>query len=304
MKRNMLSKVRTYLTHRRALGFKLQSEGLRLLDFGRYANRLRHRGPLTTQLAVRWACLPKSADRLYRARRLEIVRCFAKHLLLTEPGTQVPPRHLLGPAHRRRSPHLYTPAQLEQLLRRAAKLTGRLRPQTWRTLIGLLACSGLRISEALQLRVNDVDWKHSLLIIRESKYGKSRLVPLHRTTMAALRDYAQLRQKAFPLAEYFFVTGGGTRLARSTVGQTFDQLRKGIPYTRRPPRLHDLRHTMASEVLRRWQSSRKGAVNRILILSRFLGHSHVEDTYWYLTALPEMLAEAAQRFAVDERKTS
>lgn len=303
MKRNMLSKVRAYLAHRRALGFKLQSEGLRLLDFGRYADRRRHRGPLTTQLAVRWACLPKSADRLYRARRLEIVRCFAKHLLLTEPRTQVPPRHLLGPAHRRRSPHLYTPAQLEQLLRRAAKLTGRLRPQTWRTLIGLLACSGLRISEALGLRVDDVDWKHSLLIIRESKYGKSRLVPLHRTAVAALREYAQLRQKTFPLAEYFFVSEGGTRLARSTVGQTFDQLRKGIPYTRRPPRLHDLRHTMASEVLRRWQSSRKGAVNRILILSRFLGHSNVADTYWYFTALPEMLAEAAQRFAIDERKT-
>jgi integrase len=304
MKRNMLSKVRAYLAHRRALGFKLQSEGLRLLEFGRYADRRRHGGPLTTQLAVRWACLPKSADRLYHARRLEIVRCFAKHLLLTEPRTQVPPRHLLGPAHRRRSPHLYTPAQLEQLLRRAAKLTGRFRPQTWRTLIGLLACSGLRISEALQLRVDDVDWTHSLLIIRESKCGKSRLVPLHRTAVAALQDYAQLRQKTFPPAEYFFVSEGGTRLARSTVGQTFDQLRKGIPYTRRPPRLHDLRHTMASEVLWRWQSSRKGAVNRILILSRFLGHSHVEDTYWYLTALPQMLAEAAQRFAIDERKTS
>jgi integrase len=113
-------------------------------------------------------------------------------------------------------------------------------------------------------------------------------------------DYARRRQELFPFAEYFFVSEEGTRLAPSTVGQTFCQLRKGIPYSRRPPRLHDLRHTMASRVLQHWQSSPKGAANRILILSRFLGHSSVEDTYWYLTALPQLLAEAAQRFALDE----
>jgi integrase len=300
MKKTMLSKVRTYLAHRRALGFQLKSEGLRLLEFARYADALGHRGPLTTRLALNWACLPKSADHLYRARRLEIARTFAKHLVLTEPQTQIPPRHLLGPAHRRRSPHLYSSAQLQQLLRRAGQLKGQLRPHTWQTLIGLLACSGLRISEAMRLKPGDVDWKQSLLIIRASKYGKTRLVPLHRSALEPLRAYARRRQASFPLAEYFFVSDRGTRLAHSTVGETFSQLRKGIPYCRRPPRLHDLRHTMASQVLQRWQSSRKGAVNRILILSRFLGHSNVEDTYWYLTALPQLLAEAAQRFAVNE----
>lgn len=300
MKKTMLSKVRTYLAHRRALGFQLKSEGLRLLEFARYADALGHRGPLTTRLALNWACLPKSADHLYRARRLEIARTFAKHLVLTEPQTQIPPRHLLGPAHRRRSPHLYSSAQLQQLLRRAGQLKGQLRPHTWQTLIGLLACSGLRISEAMRLKPGDVDWKQSLLIIRASKYGKTRLVPLHRSALEPLRAYARRRQASFPLAEYFFVSDRGTRLAHSTVGETFSQLRKGIPYGRRPPRLHDLRHTMASQVLQRWQSSRKGAVNRILILSRFLGHSNVEDTYWYLTALPQLLAEAAQRFAVNE----
>jgi integrase len=300
MKKTMLSKVRTYLAHRRALGFQLKSEGLRLLEFARYADALGHRGPLTTRLALNWACLPESADGLYRARRLEIARTFAKHLVPTEPRTQIPPRHLLGPAHRRRSPHLYSSAQLQQLLRRAGQLKGQLRPHTWQTLLGLLACSGLRISEAMRLKPGDVDWKQSLLIIRVSKYGKTRLVPLHQSALKPLRAYARRRQASFPLAEYFFVSDRGTRLAHSTVGETFNQLRKGIPYSRRPPRLHDLRHTMASQVLQRWQSSRKGAVNRILILSRFLGHSNVEDTYWYLTALPQLLAEAAQRFAVDE----
>jgi integrase len=302
--KTMLAKVRAYLDQRRALGFQLKSEGLRLLEFARYVDALKHRGPLTSELAIRWACLPKAADPLWRARRLEIVRTFAKHLVLTEPRTQIPPRHVLGPAHRRRSPHLYSSAQVQHLLRRAGQLQGRLQPHTWQTLIGLLASSGLRISEALHLKVSDVDWKQSVLVVRESKYGKTRLVPLPPSARRPLRDYAGHRQKLFPLAQYFFVSDRGTPLARSTVGQTFDRLREGIPYSRRPPRLHDLRHTMASRVLQRWQADRKGAVNRILILSRFLGHSDVEDTYWYLTGLPQLLAEAAQRFAFNEPENS
>ena len=300
MKRTMLSKVGAYLAHRRALGFQLKNEGLRLLEFARYADALGHRGPLTTRLALDWACRPQAADRLYWARRLEIVRTFAKHLLLTEPRTQIPPRHLLGPAHRRRSPHLYSSAQIQHLLRRAGQLRGRLRPYTWQTLIGLLACTGLRISEAMRLELDDVDWNQSLLIIRESKYGKTRLVPLHPTALRPLRDYARRRQELFARARYFFVSEKGTRLTYSPIEATFSQLRQGIPYRRRPPRLHDLRHTMASRVLERWQSSRRGATNRILTLSRFLGHAHVEDTYWYLTALPQLLTEAAQRFALDD----
>jgi integrase len=298
--KTMLTKVRAYLEQRRALGFQLKSEGLRLLEFARYADGLKHRGPLTSALAIRWACLPKAADPLWRARRLEIVRTFAKHLVLTEPRTQIPPRHVLGPAHRRRSPHLYSSAEVQHLLRRAGKLQGSLQAHTWQTLIGLLASSGLRISEALHLKISDIDWKESALLVRESKYGKTRWVPLHRTALRPLQDYARHRQKLFPLAEYFFVSDRGARLARSTVGQIFDRLREGIAYSRRPPRLHDLRHTMASRVLERWQAQRKGAVNRILILSRFLGHSDVKDTYWYLSALPQLLAEAAQRFVLNE----
>jgi site-specific recombinase XerD len=188
--KTMLSKVRAYLGQRRALGFQLKSEGLRLLEFARYVDALNHRGPLTAKLAIRWACLPKAADPLWRARRLEIVRTFAKHLVLTEPRTQIPPRHVLGPAHRRRSPHLYSSAELQHLLRRAGQLRGSLQPHTWQTLIGLLASSGLRISEALHLKVSDVDWKQRFVVVRKSKYGKTRLVPLHPTALLPLRDYA------------------------------------------------------------------------------------------------------------------
>ena len=218
MKKSMLSKVQVYLAHRRALGFQLKSEGVRLLDFARYADARGHRGPLTNRLAMKWACLPKSADRLWWARRLEIVRTFAKHLWLAEPDTQIPPRHWLGPAHRRRSPHLYTGEQIQELLHRAGQLKGQLHPHTWQTLIGLLACTGLRISEAMRLKTGDVDWKESLLIIRESKFGKTRLVPLHPT---ALRLFPESRrrilQREFHTRNAREITLGGMLMVHTPV---------------------------------------------------------------------------------------
>jgi integrase len=300
MKRTMLAKVQAYLKQRRALGYRLHSQGFQLLNFARYADGQAHPGPLTRALVLRWACLPKAASRLYWARRLAIVRAFARHLQLTEPDTQVPPRHVFGPTHQRRCPHLYTPTQVQSLLSRAGQLRGQFRRHTWQTLLGLLACSGLRISEALRLQPQDVDWEQGLLIIRESKYGKTRLVPLHRTALKPLRAYAQRRQERFPWAQSFFVSQRGSGMTRNTAECTFQQLRQGIAFTGPPPRLQDLRHTLASRVLQRAQAKGQGAGNRVLILSRFLGHSHVEDTYWYLSALPQLLAQAAKRFALKE----
>jgi site-specific recombinase XerD len=242
MKSTMMSRVRAYLTQRRSLGFRLQSEGCQLLNFARYADGLGHQGPLTRQLAVAWACLPQSAPRRSWARRLEVVGTLARHLLASEPQTQLPPRHLFGPAHHRPNPHLYSAAQLQQLLQQAAGLKGDLRPHTWQTLLGLLACTGLRISEARRLKQTDVDWRQSLLIIRESKGGRTRLVPLHPSARAAMQAYARRRQTRFPLAQYFFVSARGTMLRSSTVGATFRQLRARIAFDRPLPRLHDLRH--------------------------------------------------------------
>jgi site-specific recombinase XerD len=152
MKPTMLSRAQAYLAYRRALGFKLKSEGIRLLSFARYADASGHSGSLTTKLAIRWACLPQKADRLYWARRLEVVRRFAKHLLLTDADTQVPPRHLFGPAYRRNPPHLYSSKEIGQVLHGAGQLKGGLRPHTFQSLVGLLACTGMRISEALKLK--------------------------------------------------------------------------------------------------------------------------------------------------------
>ena len=296
MKPTMLSRAQAYLAYRRALGFELQSEGTRLLNFARYADGLGHRGPLTTELAIRWASLPQKADRRYWASRLEIIRRFARHLLLSEPKTQVPPRHLLGPAYRRNPPHLYSSGEIQHLLRRASQLKGRLRPHTFQTLIGLLVCSGLRISEALNLKTSDVDLEQLVVVVRQSKWGKSRLVPLHPTAFPPLRAYVCRRQKLFPLAGQFFLAERGVALTYTTVRSTFRQLRSGIHYSRRPPRVHDLRHAFACRVLQRWQASKKGAVHRLAILSRFLGHTQIRDTYWYFSAFPQLLTEALDHF--------
>ena len=302
MKRTMFSRVRAYLAFRRGLGFRLKSEGYQLLHFARYADRQGHRGPLTRRVAIDWASSAKSTERFSWARRLEVVRTFARHLSVTESRTQIPPAHLFGSAHRCLAPHLYSPAQIHQLVQRAGKLRGRLRPHTWQTLIGLLACTGLRVSEARRLKLTDIDWHQSLLIIRESKYGRNRWVPLHPTALAALRAYDRRRRTLFPLAEYFFVSAAGTQLRPSIVGETFRRLREGIPFHGHPPRLHDLRHTLASRVLERWQKHRRNDVNHVLILSRFLGHSQMRHTYWYLSALPQLLRKAAERFVPHVRE--
>ncbi len=294
--KTMVSRVRAYLAHRRALGFRLRSEGYLLLSFGQYADRVKPRGLFTRKLAIIWASLPKDAGRHSWARRLEAVRRLAKHLAVEEPSTEIPPRHLFGPAQRKFRPFIYTLGQIDRIIRAAGQLPGELQPRTCQTLIGLLACTGLRVSEALHLKVADVDLQRGLLLVRAGKFQQTRWVPLHPTALKPLRAYARRRQQLFPLAEYFFTSDRGTAPAYSTVHFTFSKLRKVIAYKGRPPRIHDLRHHHACRVLQRWQLSRQGAQNRVLILSRYLGHRHIRHTYWYFHALPELMANAGKRF--------
>ncbi len=269
-----------------------------LENFARFADHSGHRGPLTKALAIRWAALPKACDPLYRARRWEVVRVLAKHLVISEPRTEMPPRHFFGPAHRRPDPYVYSPKEIQALLVRARRLPGSLRGQTYYTLIGLWACTGLRISEALRLTPEEVDLVEGVLTIRESKFRKTRLVPLHATVIRPLQDYARKRERLFPLAKTFFASERGAPLAYRTGGNTFSRLRPGIGNGgRRPPRLHDLRHAFTCRVLLGWQKSPKGATGRVAILSRYLGQARVTDTYWHLNALPELMAHAARAFA-------
>jgi integrase len=157
------------------------------------------------------------------------------------------------------------------------------------------------LSEALHLKVSEVDLQQGLLLVREGKFRRTRWVPLDPTAFRPLRLYHQQRQKRFPLAEYFFASESGAALRYSTVHAVFSGLRRTIACEGRPPRIHDLRHTHACRVLQRWQASRQGADGRALILSRYLGHRHVRDTYWYLHAVPELMAGAGERFEPNER---
>lgn len=300
---SMPEKVERYLQLRRALGYQLRVEGRLLQQFAVFADAADHRGSLTTDLALQWARLPASGDRLYWARRLEVVRCFARHLAITEPDTQVPPRGLLGPAHRRTTPHVYTKAEVAALMAAARRLTPSrgLRPRTYAALIATLACTGLRISEALRLTRADADLQRGILKIRETKFRKTRLVPLHPTAVVALREYAAARDRVIQdgQSDRFFASGEGRPLPYSTVRNVFRTLCRSAEITgtgRRRPRLHDLRHTFACRCIERWYDAGSDLDHTVPALSVYLGHAKVSDTYWYLTATPGLLARAAARF--------
>jgi integrase len=300
----MVGLAMEYLAYRRGLGFELASTEPLLLQFAEYAGRIGHRGPLTTELIVRWVKLPKAGSPGYLARRLDAVRGFARHRAIADPRTEVPPPKLLGATYRRRTPHIYTEAELSALVGAARSLSpsNSLRSHTYATLFGLLACTGLRVSEAVKLTRDDIDWRQGVLTIRQTKFRKSRLVPLHATSLAALRDYADRRDRLYPTPTTgaFFLTSRGTALARSSVGVTFWKLRKRLGWAavrdQAKPRIHDLRHSFACRRLQRWYADGVDVDHAVAALSTYLGHATVRDTYWYLTGTPELLALATARF--------
>jgi integrase len=207
MKRSdsMLRRVEDYLRYRHALGYALRIEGGMLVNFARFADKDGRRGPLTCDLATRWARLPATSDRLYWARRIEVLIGFARYCKIFDSQTEIPPRHVFGPAHRRKTPYIYSCRQLEELVFAARQLTWDGKMHTYATLFGLLACTGLRISEALSLRSDQVDLKQGILTIKESKRRRFRLVPLHPSAVPPLEEYAAKRIKRFPEATFFFV---------------------------------------------------------------------------------------------------
>jgi integrase len=300
----MVKLAQEYLAYRRSLGVELRSAGPVLLQFARYADRRGHRGPLTAQLAIRWAGLPRHASRVHLARRLNIVRCFAKYRAIFDRAAQIPPNNVFGPAYRRVTPYICSPAELSALLAAASDLPprGSLRPHTYATLFSLLACTGMRLREALRLTRADVDLDHGLLTVCQSKFRKSRAVPLHPTATQALRDYARLRDCRHPAAksDAFFLSQRGTRLGGSTAEAVFLQLRRQQswpPRHGRPaPRIHDLRHAFACRRLVLWHEQGADIDQHLLALSTYLGHTCLRDTYWYLTAVPELMQSAGTRF--------
>jgi integrase len=299
----MVSLAEDYLASRRRLGFDLRCTGRRLLDFARFSDRTGHQGPLTVNLAVSWARSGPLQAPITWGRRIEIVRPFARYLQQFDPATEVPARDLFGRCHRRLTPHIYTDAEIRELLAAAVTLPSKekLRPVTYSTLFGLIAATGLRIAEALNLRRADVDLDHGLLMIRETKYRKSRVVPLHPTVVRELGRYVKLRDHDWPvtLSDHFFIVHGSS-MKISTVEAAFGSLRSQLGWVARgdhpAPRIHDLRHSFICRRVLLWYQQGVDVDNAMVMLSTYVGHAKVTDTYWYLTGIPELMAIAAQRF--------
>jgi integrase/recombinase XerD len=291
-----------YLAVRRALGFKLRDHAGLLRDFTAFLKK-EGAAHITTDLAVRWATQPVGVQPAHWARRLSIARRFAQSLSAADPRTEVPPQGLLPYRYRRKAPYIYRDAEIERLLQAAARIgsaTG-MRAATYSTLIGLLAVSGLRISEAIALDDEDVDFAEGVLRIRRTKFGKSRLVPLHPSTTRALRRYLRTRDRIHPRrsCSAFFVGERGRRLTHWTARWTFNKLCRetGLrrPADHRGPRLHDLRHRLAIKTLIAWYRRGLDVERHLPVLATYLGHGHINDTYWYVTAVPELLRWAARR---------
>ena len=292
--------LRDYLAVRRALGFRLFSEGRLLERFIEFAERAGATS-ITTELAMKWATETTDAPPNRWARRMGLVRGLARFASASDPHTIVPPEKILPYRYRRVAPYIFRDEQIRALIKAARQLPSRtgLRPHTYATLIGLYAATGLRTAEALRMDRDDVDLVHGILRIRESKFGKSRLVPVHASTKRALHRYAEHRDRVFPSprSPSFFLSERGTRVL--FVQETFrDLLRQtGVRQAggKRAPRIYDLRHRFAITTLVRWHRSGADVTQRLPELSTYLGHTCVANTYWYLTATPELLRYALRR---------
>jgi integrase/recombinase XerD len=298
--------VRDYLDLRRSLGFKLHETGKLLPAFVQFMEE-HHSSYITTQLALAWAQQPSTVQPAEWARRLSVVRTFARFRSATDPRTQIPPPGLLPFQPKRARPYLYSEEEIRNLLCAALRLPhryerGKLRPWTYHCLFGLLSVSGLRLGEARNLELQDVDLKAGVLTIRGAKFGKTRLVPLHASTCAVLADYLARRQRHWvgrTTSSYLFLSSWGNRLDGGEIHRTFYVLSRQIglrgPSDRHGPRLHDLRHRFATNTLVRWYRSGQDPERRLPLLSAYLGHVHVADTQWYLEGSPELMREAMQR---------
>lgn len=305
----LLSRAEDYLAERRRLGYASCSEGGTIKSFARYVDDLGHEGPLTVELMAAWARRGSGdGERPTQrwARRLKTLRGFTRWMRQFEPRTEVPDDSIFGRIGERRAPHIFTEQEIIDLLGAARRLKPTLRGATYEALFGLIAATGLRVSEALCLLDTDVDLRSGLLTVRCTKFRKSRHVVLHPSTTAALRRYRRRRDLQITRNEstpFFVGTRGrrlGTRLSLRQVDRVFGQLREPLGWVNRGAhpqiRIHDLRHSFIVARMLRWQVEGVDIDQSMLALSTYVGHAIVTNTYWYLTGVPELMAVAASRF--------
>jgi integrase/recombinase XerD len=273
------------------------------LDFAQFMKR-RGAAWITSKLALAWAQQPQSTDPNYLAGRLRAVRSFARYRIVTDPRTEIPPTDLLPRQRSTFQAHIFCQEEIARVLaaslqrRRGAKPISR-----WsrHTIFGLLSVTGMRVGEALNLDLGDVDLDNGVLTIRNTKFGKSRLVPVHATTCAALKRYLEQRNAflAGRSARPFFISPLGRRITHSVLELSFRRLSRKLGLRgisdATGPRLHDLRHTMAVEVLRQCYCAGADPERRLPALSTYLGHTHLNYTYWYLHQNPSLMMQAVTR---------
>lgn len=305
---NLRDALTQYVALRRALGTKLQEPAITLGYFLDFLESEKAEF-ITSELALRWAMQPQGVQRATWARRLGMVRGFAAWFNTIDNRTEVPPRRLLAARRRRNKPHIFTEQEIGHLMTQAGQLDSPsgLRALTYTTLIGLLAATGLRPGEALALDRSDVDLENGILSIRQSKFGKSRFVPVTESTRAALAGYAKQRDKlcSRPRTEAFLVSERGARLQGYTARRTFATISctvglrpaTGSRRVGRGPRLQDFRHCFATRKLVEWYRAGLDVGRELPKLATYLGHVDVAHTYWYLEAVPELLELATERLA-------
>ena len=291
--------VRDYLTLRRSLGFKLEMEGRLLPDFVAFLEK--SGSPvITSALAFAWATQPSAATAYWWAARLRMVRAFARYVRTIDTRTEVPPEGTLPRSRPRRQPYIYSDADVAALMAVTRRISDPFCAHTNRTLIGLLASTGMRVGEAIHLDRTDLDRQQGVLTVRDAKFGKSREIPLHSTTLEAIDDYARHRRRRFsrPESPAFLLSLAGTRLFHQNVHSTFLRLVEWAGLSdRRPrrPRIHDLRHAFAARTLIDAYRAGLDVERQLPLLSTYLGHVSPSSTYWYLSAVPELLGVAARR---------
>lgn len=296
-----------YLALRRALGFKLDKPGRLVLQFADHLDRLDTQ-TISVELALRWARQSAQASPVWWAYRLSAVRGFTAYLHPRLPGIEVPPADLLPLRTKRATPYLYSADDITALMTAARGLRSPVLAATYETLIGLLAVTGLRVGEAIDLNRADVDLTAGMLVVRNGKFGKSREVPLHPSTARALSDYAHHRDRLLPAptAANFLLSTTGTRLSDSRVESTFRDLVRRAGLQPRSatcrPRLHDLRHSFAVNTVLDWYRQGDDVQPKMPLLSTFLGHVDPSATYWYLSTAPELMALACTRLEQNERQ--
>jgi integrase/recombinase XerD len=297
----LADRLADYLALRRALGYRLVEDGRQLAGFVAFCDQ-RGEHTVTITTAIAWAS-SSHASAGQASRRLSMLRRFASYLVAFDDNTQIPPVDLLRAPQGRTTPYLYSPDEISALMAAARSLHPELVGATTATAIGLMAATGLRTGEVIALDQGDVDLTAAMLTVRDSKWHKSRYVPIHDTVVAALEDYRRLRGRTLPApgTDAFLVSVTGARLRIGELTARFRGLRGDLgiqaPPFRRPPRLYDLRHSFAVSTLVDWHAAGVDVQARLPILSTYLGHLNPASTYWYLQAAPELLGVVAQRVA-------